>query len=149
MDDLMKKACERFYSEFTQMYSEAASKDKWTKDCVETMKDLLKCIYYCEVIEAMHNPEEYEREAGFSTQKRNSMGQFSRTGGNMSYRGGNGNGGNGGYSGMYPMSTRRFYSYDDGGHQAAMSRLQSIMNNEPNEEVRMLLQDAMNEISMR
>jgi len=137
MDDLMKKASERFYSEFTQMYSEAASKDKWTKDCVETMKDLLKCIYYCEVIEAMQNPEEYTNErGGYSTQKRNSMGQFSRTGG---YSNGN----------MYPMSTRRYYSYDDGGHQSAMNRLQTIMNNEPNEEVRMLLQDAMNEIRMR
>lgn len=146
MDEkMLSKACERFSSEFEQMFNKASAKQDWPKECVETMKDLLKCIYYCEVLEAMHNPEEYSGNSyGYdggtsSAQRRNSMGQFSRNGSYAMGRGGN--------SG-YPMSGRRYYSYDDERH-SAMDRLRNMVNNESNEEVRMALQNAMNELSMR
>lgn len=141
MDELMKKARDRFYSEFTQMYSEAAPKDKWPKECVETMKDLLKCIYYCDVLEAMHQEQQYGEDRGSSytggngyssAQRRNAMGQFSR---------------NGSYN-SYPTSGRRYYSYDDERH-SVMDRLQRMMDGESNEEVRMALQNAMAELNMR
>ena len=140
MDDLMSKARDRFYSEFNQMYSKAATEEKWSKDCVETMKNLLKCIYYVDVIDAMHNPEEYDSDAysrhsyamGRSgAQHRDSMGRYaSRDGG-------------------YGVSGRRYYnSYDEDRH-AAMDRLQALMNTESNNEVRMALQNVMNEMNMR
>lgn len=136
MDEkMLSKACERFSSEFEQTFNKASAKQDWPKECVETMKDLLKCVYYCEVLEAMHNPEEYSGNSyGYdggmsSAQRRNSMGQFSRNSG-------------------YPMSGRRYYSYDDEKHRA-MDRLRNMVNNESNEEVRMALQNAMNELSMR
>ncbi len=146
MDETMKKARERFYSEFTQMFSKAASKEDWSKDCVEIMKDLLKSIYYIDVLDAMHNPEEYDEnysrngyDRGYNSydqgrsnaRGRDSMGRFtSRDGG-------------------YGMSGRHFYgSYNDD-RMATMERLQGLMNNEPNNEVRMALQNAMNELNMR
>lgn len=138
MDDLMNKARERFYSEFSQMYSKAATEEKWSKDCVETMKNLLKCVYYIDVLDAMHNPEGYDESytrgpygiARSGAQHMDSMGRYtSRDGG-------------------YGMSGRRYYSYDDERH-ATMDRLQNLMNNEPNAEVRMALQNVMNEMNMR
>lgn len=140
MDDIMKKARERFYSEFTQIYSKSASEEKWSKECVEIMKNLLKSIYYIDVIDAMQNPEEYDNgysrnsyEQGRSNARgRNAMGQYTSR-----------DWGNGG------MSGRRYYgSYNDE-RVAAMDRLQGLMNTESNSEVIMALQNAMNELNMR
>ena len=134
MDDIMKKARERFYSEFTQMYSKSASEEKWSKDCVEIMKNLLKCVYYIDVLDAMHNPDEYD--SGYSNNSyargRNSMGRYT------SHDWGTGG-----------MSGRRYYNSYNDDRMATMERLQNLMNNESNGEVRMALQNAMNELSMR
>ena len=136
MVDLMMKARDKFESEFEQMYTKIASEDKISKDCVEVMKDLLKCIYYIDAIEGMASGFEdaddgysrsympYRRSydmmpsnAGYSNRRRDSMGRFSR------------------------MSR----SYD-GGKRDAMNRLHEMMNNEPNEDVRMAIQSVIREL---
>lgn len=136
MDEMLKKASERFYQEFNQMYSKAATEEKWTKECVENMKNLLKCIYYADVIVAMHGGEEdnYDQRNWSGARSRNAQGQFSR---------------NGSYSyGGYPMSSGRRYSYDDE-RMNAIDRIRGMMDNESNGEVRMALERAMHELNMR
>lgn len=137
MVDLMMKARDKFESEFEQMYTKIASEDKIPKDCVEIMKDLLKCIYYIDAIEGMASGFEdaddgysrsymplYRRSydmmpsnVGYSNRKRDSMGRFSRAG----------------------------RSYDSG-RRDAMNRLHEMMNSEPNEEVRMAIQSVIREL---
>lgn len=139
MDEMLNKACERFYSEFTQMYSEAAPKDKWPKECVETMKDLLKCIYYCKVINAMEGGE-YPSENGNSFAGGYSGGYSEYSG----YNPGNSMAQNRNVRGQFSRNSmasggRRSYnsSYDDGRRNAIA------------EEARMALQNALAELDMR
>ena len=140
--DMMMKARDRFMSEFEQMYSKVSSEEKITKECVETMKDLLKCVYYIDAIEGMasgfdSDADGYSRgytnnrgympryssdsrsyDDRYSGRRRDSMGRFSRTGGR---------------------------SYDDE-KRNAMNRLHDLMNSEPNEEVRMAIQNVIREL---
>lgn len=142
--DMMMKARERFVSEFEQMYSKVSSEEKIAKECIEIMKDLLKCVYYIDAIEGMASGFEGEDEGysrgysnrnymsrgydggyssrsydgGYSGRRRDSMGRFSRTGGR---------------------------AYDDP-KRNAMNRLHEMMNSEPNEEVRMAIQSVMREL---
>lgn len=152
MDDSMKKTRERLMDEFRQ----ASSAQTWTKECIEMMKNLLKNVYYIDVICAMEDGNEYpgseympETGASFARggQRRNSMGQYSRNG---SYD-------NRGYSyGHYPMnygmyrdggmSGRRYYDDEMG---SAVHELEQMMNNEANPEKRMALQKILDDLRMR
>ena len=151
MEEFMKKARERLMDEFRQ----ASSADKWTKECVEMMKNLLKSVYYIDVICAMENGNEYPGSEymptnSFANRNRNSMGQFTS--------GGYDNRGSGTYP-MYPnmnaynsyrdgnMSGRRYYASEDMGD--AVHKLEHMMNNEMNPEKRMAMQEVLNSIQMR
>lgn len=129
--NMMTKARDRFMSEFEQMYSKVSSEEKITKECVETMKDLLKCVYYIDAIEGMASGFEGE-DNGYSRGFRSSYdGRYP----NRPYY-------DDGYSGRRRSRGR---SYDDE-KRSAMNRLHEIMNNEPNEEVRMAIQSVMREL---
>lgn len=141
MDNMMMKARERFVSEFNQMYSKAAPEDKITKECVEVLKDLLKCIYYIDAIEGMASGLDGEDE-GYSRGYSNNRGYSNRGYSNRYY--------DGGYSGRRRDSMGRFSrtgsrSFDDE-RRNSMSRLHEMMNNEPNEEVRMAIQSVIREL---
>ena len=145
MDESMKKTRERLMDEFRQ----ASSAEKWTKDCVEMMKNLLKAIYYIDVISAMDEGNEYPGseympDSGNSyargRQNRNSMGQYTRSGNYpMNYM----NSYNNGYRNN--MSGRRYYDNEMGN---IVHKLEHMMNNEMNPEKRMALQDIIGELQM-
>lgn len=156
MEDSMKKARERFMDEFRQ----ASSAEKWSKECVELMKNLLKCVYYIDVTDAMENGGEYPGSeymdgsgASYARggQRRNAMGQYSRTGSYDRYDNRMNNG-----SGMYPMSGRyyrddgmsgRRYYDDEMGN--AIHMLERMKNTETNPDKRMAIQEIMDELHMR
>lgn len=109
MEEQMHKTRERLEKEF----KEISSCDKWTTDVLTKMKDILKSIYYIDVIEAMGNSGEFPGSEelmnyrsydngmnGTSGQRRNAMGQFSRNGMSGTYP-----------MNSYPMNTygRRYY----------------------------------------
>lgn len=140
MDNMMK-ARERFVSEFEQLYSKVAPEDKIQKDCIEIMKDLLKCIYYIDAIEGMASGFDDEDD-GYSRNYPASRGYSNGGYYGRSY--------DGGYSGRRRNSMGRFSrnsarSYEDE-KRNAMNRLHEMMNNEPNEEVRMAIQSVMREL---
>lgn len=145
MDESMKKTRERLMDEFRQ----ASSAEKWTKDCVEMMKNLLKAIYYIDVISAMDEGNEYpgsEYMPGSGNsyargrQNRNSMGQYTRSGTYpMNYM----NSYNNGYRNN--MSGRRYYDDEMGN---IVHKLEHMMDNEMNPEKRMALQDIIGELQM-
>ena len=151
MDESMKKTRERLMDEFRQ----ASSAEKWTKDCVEMMKNLLKAIYYIDVISAMDEGNEYPGSEYMpgpgnsytrGRQNRNAMGQFSRTGMNngsghypMYYM----NSYNNGY--RNGMSGRRYYDDEMGN---IVHKLEHMMDNEMNPEKRMALQEILGELQM-
>ena len=151
MGEDMKKTRERLENEFCQI----SSNEKWTKESLEMMKDVLKSMYYIDVICAMKDGEEYPGSSymppansyAMSSQRRTSMGQYSRNG---SYDNGGRMSGNypmyGGYSYGYRngMSGRR--SYDDE-RDHAVHQLHQMMENEQNDEVRMAIQAAINELN--
>lgn len=106
MEEQMYKTRERLEKEF----KEISSCDKWTRDDLTKMKDILKSMYYIDVINAMNDTGEFpgseelmrnrSYDNGMSGQRRNAMGQFSRNG----------------MSGIYPMNSypvntygRRYY----------------------------------------
>ena len=140
MDNMMN-ARERFVSEFDQMYSKVAPEDKIPKECVEIMKDLLKCIYYIDAIDGMAPGFDGEDD-GYSRNYRSNRGYSNSGYSGRSY--------DGGYSGRRRDSMGRFSrnsgrSYDDE-KRNAMNRLYEMMNNEPYEEVRMAIQSVMREL---
>lgn len=109
MEEQMHKTRERLEKEF----KEISSCDKWTTDILTKMKDILKSIYYIDVIEKMGNSGEFPGSEelmnyrsydngmnGMSGQRRNAMGQFSRNGMSGTYP-----------MNSYPMNTygRRYY----------------------------------------
>ena len=55
MEEFMMKARERYLDEFNRV----SSQDKWDVSCVELMKNLLKCVYYVDVICAMDEGNDY------------------------------------------------------------------------------------------
>lgn len=106
MEEHMHKTRERLEKEF----KEISSCDKWNTDMLTKMKDILKSIYYIDVIDAMNNGGDYpgseelmnyrSYDNGMSGQRRNAMGQFSRNGMSGTYP-----------MNSYPMNTygRRYY----------------------------------------
>ena len=89
------------------------------------------------MLEDVGDEDEYSYNDGYSNArgrgrnaKRDSMGRYSREGGN-SYRGG--------YS-------RRGYSRDDGAKEDAMQKLNDLMNETTDNSVRMAIQKAMDEM---
>jgi len=148
MEDSMKKARERFMDEFRQ----ASSAEKWSKECVELMKNLLKSVYYIDVIDAMENGgqypgSEYMDGSGASYarggQRRNAMGQYSRTGSYDQYDNRMNNG-----SGTYPYTmSGRYYRDDEMGNVVHM--LERMKNSEMNPEKRMAIQEVLEDLRMR
>lgn len=106
MEEHMHKTRERLEKEF----KEISSCDKWNTDMLTKMKDILKSIYYIDVIDVMNNGGDYpgseelmnyrSYDNGMSDQRRNAMGQFSRNGMSGTYP-----------MNSYPMNTygRRYY----------------------------------------
>lgn len=153
MEESMKKTRERLMSEFHQ----ASSNDTWTKECIELMKNLLKSIYYIDVINAMEEGNEYPGSeympsnsfARGGNRNRNAMGQY--TSGDYMDRG----------SGTYPMYPRmsmgtgymgnigsgRMYYSDEMGN--VVHKLEHMMNTEMNPEKRMAIQEVLADIKMR
>ena len=76
--------------------------------------------------------------------RRDSMGRYSREGGN-SYRGGNSYEGGSSYRGRGGYS-RRDYSREDGAKEDAMQKLHELMNETSDSRVRMAIQKAMDEM---
>lgn len=113
MEEQMHKTRERLEKEF----KEISSCEKWTTDILTKMKDVLKSMYYIDVISAMKEGGEYpgsEEMANYRTfdsmsgaQRRNAMGQFSKNGMSGTYP----------MNGYYPMNTfdRGYYDGDRNG----------------------------------
>ena len=155
MDEKMKKNLEKFDAD----YCKIASKDAWEPKDIEMMKDLQKLMYYIEVRDAMKGGqyedwgEEEDMGSGRSyARNRNRMGQFTSghypmpyyTGAGYSNMGGSGrryyDGNRGGYSG------NRYY---DGEKENAINDLQRMMEASNDPEVRMHIQDAINNLKAR
>ena len=159
MDESMKKARERLMDEFRQ----ASSAEKWTPECITLMKNLLKNVYYIDVICAKEDGEEYPGseympEASYARgQRRNAMGQYSRNG---SYDG-RPISGNYPSLGMYPMNSYN-NSYNDSYRRGGMSgrryydnemgnivhKMEHMMETETNPEKRMAIQEILGDIQM-
>lgn len=152
MGDYMMKTRDRLEEEFNQI----SSSDTWSRDTVEDMKNILKSIYYIDVICAMNSGDEYvpEYRNSYSQNNRGSGRSYNMWNGggyspiNMnqrrSYRGGNsyGNGyGNGG--GNNGMSGRRYYDQEK---DNAVQKLQQMMETENNEELRNAIQHVIEEL---
>lgn len=141
MGENKKKDLERFWSEYDQV----SSKDKWTKDDIELMKNLLKCLYYKKVVCAMDEAEEYD-EGDYAS--------------GMSYasRGPRRNMNTGRYmpsgSGAYPMNgpyydnrpDRRYY---DDQKQMAIHRFESMAEAERDPEMRAAMQELVRMVQNR
>jgi hypothetical protein len=127
MEVQMKKTRERLEEEFNQI----SSMEKWTKESLETMKNILKSIYYIDVICAMQdgNGEEY---SGMSYAR---GGRRGNSAGSYSY--------NGPYYSRPSMSGKRYYD-DERNH--AIDKLHRMMESAGNEEVRMAIQNALGEL---
>ena len=166
MDESMKKARERFEDEFKQ----ASSSEKWDVDNVDLMKNLLKSMYYIDVICAMKDGNDYPGSEYMPAmsyarggQRRNAMGQYSRNGSydgrgygdGYSYDMGN-DGRGSGYYPMYPMNSydnyrggmsgRRYYDDERGN---AVHKIEHMMETEMNPEKRKAMQDILGVIQMR
>lgn len=146
MGDHMKKTRERLEEEFKRI----SSNETWTKDSLETMKNILKSMYYIDVICAMKEGEAYPGSENMSRMSGNSYGgrgsydrgydrgyAYDR----RSYDGGSYDGGSYGRGGR--SSGRRYY---DDEKQNATQKLYQMMNNEQNGEVRMAIQNAIHEL---
>ena len=124
MDVSTHKVLERLENEYQQY----ASSEKWTKDCVEMMKDLQKLMYYIEVRDAMkygsndYDDNERSYRRGPNMHSYNSYGNY-------------------GYHGS--TSGRRYYDSDA---EQTKRRLQSIYDSESNPEVRDALMRVMHEL---
>lgn len=131
MEESMKKVRERLEDEFRQV----SASEKWDTGNVEMMKNLLKSMYYIDVICAMKNGEDYPGSEYMPAMsyargghRRNALGQYSYA------------------SGHYPMSSRRYYDDEMGN---VIHKLEYMMDNEMNPEKRKAIQDVLNEIQMR
>lgn len=160
MDESMKKTRERLEDEFRQ----ASSSEKWDVDNVDLMKNLLKSMYYIDVICAMKDGNDYPGSEYMPAmsyarggQRRNAMGQYSRNGSydGRSYDMGYDNRGSGYYP-MYPMNSydnyrgemsgRRYYDDEMG---SAVHKIEHMMETEMNPEKRKAMQDILGMIQMR
>lgn len=80
--------------------------------------------------------------------RRDSMGRYAREGGGSSYRGGSSYEGGSSYArgGRGGGYSRRGYSREDGAKEEAMQKLQELMNETSDNNVRMAIQKAMDEM---
>lgn len=144
----MDKFLEKVDADFTKI----SSKEAWTKEDVELMKDLQKLMYYVEVRCAMKEGGEYpgseymDNDSSFNSYARGQARNVN-TGRYMSRTG---RGGNNGGSGAYPYSYddmrgsgRRYY---DDSRDNTMNHMRHIMETEQDPEVRMILKRAMKEL---
>ena len=106
-------------------------------DLVDKLTHSIKSIDTIIAMQEYSDDDDYSYNDGYSNArgrrgnvKRDSMGRYSR---NYSYRD------RGGYS-------RRGYSRDDGAKEDAMQKLQELMNETTDSNVRMAIQNAMNEM---
>ena len=136
MDDKMRKLVDRFDADF----HEYAGKATWEAKDITMMKDLQKLMYYIEVRCAMKEADD-RRDYSYADNDR-SYG--------MGYnRGGYGGPGRKYYNGPsnYSNATGRRY-YDDE-RENAIRRLHQIMDSESNQELRMAMQNVINELEER
>ena len=126
MDESMKKTRERLMDEFRQ----ASSAEKWSKECIELMKNILKSIYYIDVVSAMSNGNEYpgsdympSSSYANDISRRNGMSRYGKT---NSYRN--------------TMSSRMYYDDELAG---ISTRLERMMDTEMNPDRRAAIQDVL------
>lgn len=142
MGENWKKTRERLENEFAQV----SSTEKWDTALLEKMKNILKSMYYIDVICAMKEGEEFSggeqlMNMGMSYARGNQGGRMGR--GSM--------GGRGGY-GYYPMDggygygNRRYYD-DDKKH--ALRRFETMMNSEDDPEMRNIMQEVLQRYESR
>lgn len=112
MGEQMRKTRERLEEEFKHI----SSNEVWTDKSIETMKNVLKSMYYIDVICAMKDGDEYPG----SDYMRKSYAPH-----------------------HYGMSGRRYY--DDEKHNATQ-KLYRMMESEENGEVRAAIQSAIREL---
>lgn len=123
-------------------------------DLVDKLTHSIKSI---DTIMAMEEYEEEDEEYSFGggysnargrgrNARRDSMGRYSREG--QSYAGGgSGGGGSSNYSGARNSYARRGgYSRDDGSKEEVMQKLQELMNETSDSNVRMAIQNALSEM---
>ena len=141
MVDKMSRQIEKFESDYDQIFA----KDAWTKDDIETMKDLQKLMYYIEVRCAMKDGGEYPGSDYMNGRSYANRGQMRNTitGRYISD----------GRSGMYPMyydsegmSGRRYY---DSEKENAVHELHRMMESKNDPEIRMAIQEAVRHLEMK
>lgn len=129
MEECMRKTRNRLEDEFNHLSSE----DKWTFELIENMKNVLKSIYYIDVICAMKDGEDYPGSDYM----------------NRSYaRGGMSRRSYDNYRDYDDMrgSGRRYY---DGEKENAINKMRMMMDSEQNPEVRMAIQNAIRELESK
>lgn len=120
MGEHMRKTRERLEEEFKHI----SSNETWTKDSLETMKNILKSMYYIDVICAMKDGDEYPGSEYMGKSYASRRGRS--------------------YDMPYDrMSGRRYY---DSEKENATQKLYHMMENEENGEVRMAIQNAIREL---
>ena len=109
-------------------------------DLVDKLTHSIKSIDTIMAMQEYSDDDDYSYNDGYSNArgrrgnvKRDSMGRYAREGRGYSYRD------RGGYS-------RRGYSRDDGAKEEAMQKLQELMNETSDSNVRIAIQNAMNEM---
>lgn len=157
MGEADKKLIEKFEEDFHKI----SSKDGWTREDIENMKDLEKLMYYMEVRCAMkeggeYPGSEYMERAGYDTrqymghgmqyasrnQSRDSMGRYNDSGYNN--RGQYNSGGRYGYS--MPMPNRMYYGSE---RENSVNELRRMAEMEQNPEAREAMEHAMRILEMK
>lgn len=155
MEDRDMKLIEKLSDDFYQL----SSREGWTKEDLENMKNLQKLMYYMEVRCAMKEGDEYpedEEEMGYNMRSYTGGRSYNGNGrygdGGMYGRGGNYSNGRSGrsngrrympsYSGnMYP--SRRYY---DSEKENSMNDLRQMISMEQDPEKRSMLENIMHSL---
>lgn len=131
MDHESKRLIEKFDADFHTL----SSKEGWTKEDIEKMKDLQKLMYYMEVRCAMKEGQDYP---GSEYMEKRSYDD-------RSYRSQPRNPQNGQYMPhSYGMSYGPMRRYYDGPHDNAINELRNAMMMETNPEARAAMENALN-----
>lgn len=143
MGDSDKKLIEKFEADFNNL----SSKNGWTPDDLEKMKNLQKLMYYIEVRCAMKEGQDYPGSE-YMDQRMSYDNRSYAGGGSMPNR----NSQTGRFmSGHYPYgmtytSGRRYY---DGPHENAVMDLRRMAMNEQDPEARAAMENALRYLEMR
>ena len=136
MDEKMRKLVDRFDADF----HEYAGKATWEPKDITMMKDLQKLMYYIEVRCGMKEADD-RRDYEYNDDDRSY---------DMSYaRGGRGGSGRRYYNGPSSYSNTSGRRYYDDERESAIRRLRKLMDSESNQEIRMAMQNVINELEER